>query len=72
MNIKDLTLSQSGSGCLLCGKALQTSRKVIVWNTTTGELKTESEGLRDEQTDAVAFIGSDCAKKLGKYARGTW
>ena len=72
MNIKELTLNQSGSGCLLCGKPLRTSRKVIVWNIASGELKTESEGLRDERTDAVAFVGSDCAKKLGKYARSTW
>jgi hypothetical protein len=43
----------------------------IVWNLATGDIKTEAEGLRDERTDGVAFIGSDCAKHVKGYARTT-
>jgi hypothetical protein len=73
MNIKDVQLAAHSQGCIVCGRRINpATRRCIVWNGTTGELKTESEGLRDESTDAVAFIGPECAKKFGKYIRSTW
>lgn len=73
MNIRDVPRAAGYGGCWVCGRALKPGKRLcIVWNIETGDLKPEADGLRDERTDGVAFIGTECAKHVKGFARTTW